>query len=89
LASRRAEARGDAAKPSVVSFLEEDESRLIPRGVTRADSDRGSVAITAGTRGLLLLQDYQLLETLAHQNRERIPERTVHARAGARTAPSR
>jgi len=63
-----------------VSFLEEDESRLIPRVVTRADSDRGSVAITAGARGLLLLQDYQLLETLAHQNRERIPERTVHAK---------
>ena len=26
------------------------------------------------------MQDYQLLEKLAHQNRERIPERTVHAK---------
>ncbi|MBV7256622.1 catalase [Pacificimonas sp. WHA3] len=34
---------------------------------------------TAGPRGPLLLQDYQLLEKLAHQNRERIPERAVHA----------
>ena len=25
------------------------------------------------------MQDYQLLEKLSHQNRERIPERTVHA----------
>jgi catalase len=37
-------------------------------------------AITAGPRGPLLLQDYQLIEKLAHQNRERIPERTVHAK---------
>ncbi len=37
-------------------------------------------SITAGERGPLLLQDYQLIEKLAHQNRERIPERTVHAK---------
>jgi catalase len=37
-------------------------------------------ALSAGPRGPLLLQDYQLLEKLAHQNRERIPERTVHAK---------
>jgi catalase len=36
--------------------------------------------ITAGPRGPVLLQDYQLIEKLAHQNRERIPERTVHAK---------
>lgn len=37
-------------------------------------------SITAGPRGPVLLQDYQLIEKLAHQNRERIPERTVHAK---------
>jgi catalase len=37
-------------------------------------------SITAGARGPLLIQDYQLIEKLAHQNRERIPERTVHAK---------
>lgn len=36
-------------------------------------------SVTAGVRGPVLLQDYQLLEKLAFQNRERIPERTVHA----------
>jgi len=36
-------------------------------------------SITAGERGPVLMQDYQLMEKLAHQNRERIPERTVHA----------
>lgn len=35
---------------------------------------------TAGAQGPLLMQDYQLLEKLAHQNRERIPERVVHAK---------
>ena len=40
---------------------------------------------TAGTRGPILMQDYQLLEKLAHFNRERIPERVVHAKgAGAK-----
>jgi len=37
-------------------------------------------ALTAGPRGPILMQDYQLLEKLAHQNRERIPERVVHAK---------
>jgi catalase len=37
-------------------------------------------SMTAGPLGPLLVQDYQLLEKLAHQNRERIPERTVHAK---------
>ncbi|MEX0693245.1 MAG: catalase [Rhodospirillales bacterium] len=35
---------------------------------------------TAGPRGPLLMQDYQLIEKLAHQNRERIAERVVHAK---------
>jgi catalase len=39
--------------------------------------------ITAGRHGRVLLRDYQLLEMLAHQNRERIPERTVHGKAQA------
>lgn len=37
-------------------------------------------SMTAGALGPLLVQDYQLLEKLAHQNRERIPERVVHAK---------
>jgi catalase len=37
-------------------------------------------SMTAGERGPVLLQDYQLIEKLAHQNRERIPERPVHAK---------
>src|SRR4030088_1724168 len=37
-------------------------------------------SITAGPRGPVLMQDLHLLEKLAHQNRERVPERTVHAK---------
>lgn len=35
---------------------------------------------SAGARGPLLLEDFHLLEKLAHFNRERIPERVVHAK---------
>ena len=41
-------------------------------------------SVTVGPRGPVLLQDFHLLEKLAHFNRERIPERVVHAKgAGA------
>ena len=41
-------------------------------------------SMTAGTTGPVLMQDVHLLEKLAHFDRERIPERVVHAKgAGA------
>ena len=41
-------------------------------------------SISAGERGPLVLQDLSLIDTLAHFDRERIPERVVHAKgAGA------
>jgi catalase len=41
-------------------------------------------SMTAGSRGPVLMQDAHLLEKLAHFDRERIPERVVHAKgAGA------
>jgi catalase len=41
-------------------------------------------SLTAGERGPVLAQDFQLFEKLANFNRERIPERIVHAKgAGA------
>jgi catalase len=46
------------------------------------DDDQNS--LTAGDRGPVLIQDVHLIEKLAHFNRERIPERIVHAKgAGA------
>lgn len=40
-------------------------------------------ALTAGPRGPLLVQDFPLFEKHAHFNRERIPERVVHAKGSA------
>jgi catalase len=37
-------------------------------------------SMTVGPRGPVILQDYYLHEKLAHFNRERIPERVVHAK---------
>jgi len=41
-------------------------------------------SMTAGPRGPVLMQDHHLMEKMAHFNRERVPERVVHAKgAGA------
>lgn len=37
-------------------------------------------SLTAGARGPVLIQDFHLIEKLAHFDRERIPERVVHAK---------
>ncbi|MBB3949614.1 catalase [Aureimonas jatrophae] len=53
-----------------------------PRLTTTAGAPLSSNqnAKTVGPRGPVLLEDYQLIEKLAHQNRERVPERVVHAK---------
>ena len=41
-------------------------------------------SLTAGPRGRMLMADYHLMERMAHFNRERVPERVIHAKgAGA------
>jgi catalase len=40
-------------------------------------------SLTAGPRVPVLLADYHLVEKMAHFNRERIPERVVHAKGSA------
>ena len=37
-------------------------------------------SLSAGPNGPLLLQDFHLIDKLAHFDRERIPERVVHAK---------
>ncbi|KAI8875123.1 catalase [Backusella circina FSU 941] len=49
---------------------------------TPVDNDQTS--LTAGVNGPVLIQDFNLIDKLAHFDRERIPERVVHAKgAGA------
>jgi catalase len=56
--------------------------RLTTASGAPVDDDQNTV--TAGPRGPALMQDVHLMEKLAHFNRERIPERVVHAKgAGA------
>jgi catalase len=46
-------------------------------------SKRPTLTTTAGPRGPLLVHDWPLVERHAHFNRERIPERVVHAKGSA------
>ena len=51
---------------------------------TGAPFDDNQNSMTVGPNGPILLQDFNLLDKLAHFARERIPERVVHAKgAGA------
>jgi len=45
-----------------------------------APSDRNS--LTVGQDGPILLHDHHFIEQMAHFNRERVPERNVHAKGG-------
>lgn len=59
-----------------------DRKKLTTATGTPVSDNQNS--ITAGSRGPTLLQDVHLIEKLAHFDRERIPERVVHAKgAGA------
>src|ERR1700710_2869122 len=46
-------------------------------GIPYAENEN---SMTVGPRGPILLQDFILHEKMAHFNRERIPERVVHAK---------
>lgn len=60
-----------------------DSSRPVMTTTAGAPIADDGNSLTAGPRGPVLLQDYRLIEKLAHQNRERIPERVVHAKGSA------
>jgi len=60
----------------------DDKKKLTNNFGTPIDDDQNT--LTAGKRGPALTQDIHLVEKLAHFDRERIPERVVHAKgAGA------
>ncbi|MDI9350365.1 MAG: catalase [Candidatus Symbiobacter sp.] len=63
---------------NVASFTQVGHGTLTTSAGAPIANDQNSQ--TAGPRGPILMQDYQLIEKLAHQNRERIPERVVHAK---------
>jgi len=57
--------------------MKKPETLTTTAGAPIADNQN---SLTAGPRGPVLMQDMHLIEKLAHQNRERIPERVVHAK---------
>ena len=60
-----------------------DKSRVLTTSWGRPVDDNQN-SLTAGPKGPILLQDVQLIDRIAHFDRERIPERVVHAKgAGA------
>ena len=62
--------------------MKKDKNKLTTAWGAPVSDDQNS--ITAGDRGPVLMQDVHVLQKLAHFDRERIPERVVHAKgAGA------
>ncbi len=57
--------------------MSEPEILTTASGIPVADNQN---SLTAGPRGPVLMQDFHLIEKMAHFNRERIPERVVHAK---------
>ena len=61
--------------------MSKPETMTTAAGCPIADNQN---SITAGPRGPVMMQDVHLMEKMAHFNRERVPERVVHAKgAGA------
>lgn len=65
-------------------MAEKNSSNGIPKETMTTTAGRpvadNQNSVTAGPRGPLLAQDFLLFEKMAHFNRERIPERVVHAK---------
>uniref|UniRef100_A0A7S2V427 Catalase n=1 Tax=Fibrocapsa japonica TaxID=94617 RepID=A0A7S2V427_9STRA len=66
---------------------DQKESTIRPGTLTTSNGaplDSLTASMTAGPKGPIVLQDFMLLDYIAHFDRERIPERVVHAKgAGA------
>src|SRR5665213_2006410 len=56
----------------------------VPRTTTEAGIPAASDehSLTVGSNGPLLMQDHYVIQKMAQFNRERVPERVVHAKGG-------
>ncbi len=59
--------------------MEQDAKKTLPTAAGAPVGDNQN-SLTAGPRGPVLMQDFFLMEKMAHFNRERVPERVVHAK---------
>jgi catalase len=60
-------------------MADEMKSKVLTTDVGRPVGDNQN-SMTVGPSGPIVLDDYLLFEKMAHFNRERIPERVVHAK---------
>src|ERR1700722_8495684 len=60
-------------------MAEEQKSKVMTTDAGRPIGDNQN-SITVGPRGPIVFDDFLLFEKMAHFNRERIPERVVHAK---------
>src|SRR5258708_16050514 len=75
------ETHGQTDNSSQEITMRDNKDLTTAAGIPVADNQN---SLTAGPRGPVLMQDFHLIEKMAHFNRERIPERVVHAKgAGA------
>uniref|UniRef100_A0A7S1UH72 Catalase n=1 Tax=Phaeomonas parva TaxID=124430 RepID=A0A7S1UH72_9STRA len=77
-----------ASRDKVAQQIQRQAEATASQGVATtsngAPADSLTASMTAGERGQILLQDFNLVDHIAHFDRERIPERVVHAKgAGA------
>jgi len=59
--------------------MSEDNMKIMTTDAGRPVGDNQN-SLTAGPRGPIVFEDYLLFEKMAHFNRERVPERVVHAK---------
>ncbi|CAH1394560.1 unnamed protein product [Nezara viridula] len=72
----------DAAADQLLNYMGGRKVTIpLTRGSGAPNPDRGNV-LTVGPRGPILLQDVSFIEEMQHFDRERIPERVVHAKGG-------
>lgn len=72
----------DAATNQLTIFAK-NASNSVPSKLTTSNGapiDSLTASTTAGSRGPIVLQDFSLIDHIAHFDRERIPERVVHAK---------
>ncbi|VDI25065.1 catalase, partial [Mytilus galloprovincialis] len=77
-------ANRDKATNQLLNFKESQTKPDVLTTGTGAPVGTKTATMTVGPRGPVLLQDFVFTDEMAHFNRERIPERVVHAKgAGA------
>src|SRR5260370_2970411 len=59
--------------------MPEEKKRIMTTDAGRPVGDNQN-SLTVGPRGPVVFEDFLLFEKMAHFNRERIPERVVHAK---------